>query len=294
MQEVMLGATEDAGAEVRRGVTVTEACPGRPPQVVVRSNGVSETLETRLVVGADGRNSKMRAWGHFDVIRDPERMFVAGLLLNDVAAPSDAIHVFRRSSDGLGALFFPIDKGRMRTYFIYRKQRERRGLSGAARVPAFFDACVEVGVPREWFAGASAAGPLAEFDAADSWVRHPYREGVALVGDAASSNDPSWGNGLSLAIRDVRVLKESLLVNDDWDVAGRAYADTHAEYFDSVNRLTRWLTELMYEIGPEAEARRARALPLLAQDPSRGPDYISLGPDSPSDESVRQRLFGEV
>jgi hypothetical protein len=46
-------------------------------------------------------------------------------------------------------------------------------------------------------------------------------------------------------------------------------------------------------IGPEAEARRARALPLLAQDGARVPDHIFGGPDLPADEAVRRRFFGE-
>ena len=45
--------------------------------------------------------------------------------------------------------------------------------------------------------------------------------------------------------------------------------------------------------GPEAEARLARALPLLAQDGSRVPDHLFSGPDLPVDETVRRRFFGE-
>lgn len=49
----------------------------------------------------------------------------------------------------------------------------------------------------------------------------------------------------------------------------------------------------MYEIGPEAEALRAKAVPLMETDRTRAPDYIALGPDSPCDESARRRYFGE-
>jgi 2-polyprenyl-6-methoxyphenol hydroxylase-like FAD-dependent oxidoreductase len=48
------------------------------------------------------------------------------------------------------------------------------------------------------------AGPLATFDATDNWVEHPYANGVAPIGDAASTSDPTWGQGMSLALRDVR------------------------------------------------------------------------------------------
>jgi 2-polyprenyl-6-methoxyphenol hydroxylase-like FAD-dependent oxidoreductase len=294
MQEVMLGAAEAAGAEVRRGVTVKSAEPGRQPSVILETDRGTETHEARLVVGADGRTSRMRAWGGFEVIRDPECMIAAGVLLENLAVSHDSVHIFRRSQDGIGALMFPISENRMRTYYVYRKQGARRGLSGAAAMPKFFEACTDLGVSPEWFEKAAQVGPLAEFDGADTWIRHPYRNGLALIGDAASSNDPSWGNGLALAVRDARALSDALLSSDDWETAGRKYAEAHGEYFGSINRLTRWLTALMYEVGPEADARRERSLPKLAREPFRVPDYISLGPDSPSDETVRQRLFGET
>jgi len=294
LQEVLLGAAEAAGAEVRRGVAVERVESGPRPKVVFADGMKRDTVEAGLIVGADGRGSRVRTWAGFPVIRDPERMMIAGTLLGDVALPEESVHVFRRSKDGLGALLFPLGKGRVRTYFMYRNRGKRRGLSGSSRLPAFIDACRDVGVPGEWLDQVSAAGPLAEFDAADSWVEHPYKDGVALIGDAASSNDPTWGNGVSLAFRDARALAEALRRHGDWDRAGHAYAEAHGAYFGAVNRLTRWLTELNYEVGPDADARRDRALPLFAQDPTRVPDYISLGPDSPASESTRQRLFGEV
>jgi hypothetical protein len=49
----------------------------------------------------------------------------------------------------------------------------------------------------------------------------------------------------------------------------------------------------MYETGPAADARRARAFVRLATDPSRAVDLQGLGPESPSDDAARQRFFGE-
>ena len=52
--------------------------------------------------------------------------------------------------------------------------------------------------------------------------------------------------------------------------------------------------ELMFlTLGPEADARRERALPLIAADQTRIPDFLLSGPDLPLDESVRRRFFGE-
>jgi 2-polyprenyl-6-methoxyphenol hydroxylase-like FAD-dependent oxidoreductase len=138
-----------------------------------------------------------------------------------------------------------------------------------------------------------AAGPLATFDSADSWAEHPYREGVVLVGDAAAANDPSFGEGLSLTLRDVRVLRDRLLETDDWVSAGHAYAAEHDRHYGVIHEVTGWFGDLFLEPGPEADARRARALPLIGQDPTRMPDHIFSGPDLPFDTRTRTRLFGE-
>jgi 2-polyprenyl-6-methoxyphenol hydroxylase-like FAD-dependent oxidoreductase len=183
--------------------------------------------------------------------------------------------------------------GRFRCYAFYYKQGEALSLSGRNTLGVFIAACIEAGAPRDWYEGATAAGPLASFEGADTWVEHPYRDGVALIGDAAASNDPSFGCGLSLTLRDARTLRDQLLSHPDWDAAAHAYADEHNRYYRSLHRITDWLTKLFYDPGPEAAALRERALPRMAEDPSRIPDIVGVGPESPSDESARRRLFAE-
>jgi 2-polyprenyl-6-methoxyphenol hydroxylase-like FAD-dependent oxidoreductase len=124
-------------------------------------------------------------------------------------------------------------------------------------------------------------------------VEHPYRAGVALVGDAAASNNPCFGFGLSLTVRDVRVLRDQLLAHGDWEVAGHAYAAEHDRHYGAIHQATEWFAQMFFEPGPETAARRAKALPLIAQDPTRAPDRMLSGPDLPVDDTVRQRFFGE-
>jgi len=50
---------------------------------------------------------------------------------------------------------------------------------------------------------------------------------------------------------------------------------------------------MFLETGPEADARRAKALPLIAQDGTRMPDLFGMGPDAPINETIRRRFFGE-
>jgi hypothetical protein len=54
-----------------------------------------------------------------------------------------------------------------------------------------------------------------------------------------------------------------------------------------------WFRELWFGADSNAEALRARALPRIAEDPSRVPDFIALGPEAPSGEAARRRMFGE-
>jgi 2-polyprenyl-6-methoxyphenol hydroxylase-like FAD-dependent oxidoreductase len=157
----------------------------------------------------------------------------------------------------------------------------------------YIENCKRVGMNPEFYEGAKAAGPLATFDGAETWVEHPCRDGVVLIGDAAAASDPSWGQGLSLTLRDVRVLRDSLIANEDWGAAGHVHAAEHDHYSGATHTANTWLSQLYLETGPEADARRSRALPLIAQDPTRQPDTIFSGPDVPLDEAVRKRLFAE-
>lgn len=148
-------------------------------------------------------------------------------------------------------------------------------------------------MPSEWYEGVKAADPLATFDGADIWAEHPYKEGVALIGDAAATSDPSWGQGLCLTVRDARVLRDALLHHEDWDAAGHAYAAEHDRHYGVIHTAENWLSEMFFATGPAGEARRARAFPLIAQDPTRIPDHVASGPEVPADETIRKRFFGE-
>ncbi|HLY63438.1 MAG TPA: NAD(P)/FAD-dependent oxidoreductase [Terriglobia bacterium] len=292
MQELLMDAAASAGARIRRGAAVREVRTGSTPNVVVEENGRTEEIQARLVVGADGRSSCVRTTAGFEMLRDPENMMVAGLLMENMPAPEDTGQIVMSTKLGQIAALFPQGGGLARNYFCFHTGTEAR-LQGAADVPRFVDGCKKVGVNPSFFEGAKPAGPLATFSGAETWVPHPYRNGVALMGDAAAASDPSWGQGLSQTLRDARVLRDHLLATEDWDAAGHAYAAEHDRYAQVTHMATLWSNELFVGLGPEAEARRARALPLIAQDPTRQPDAIFSGPDMPMDESVRKRFFGE-
>lgn len=293
MQEMLLAAATDAGAEVRRGTSVHEVRPGGLPTVVAEQNGHSEEVGARLVVGADGRTSMTRRWGSFEMEQDSPRLLIAGVLFEEMRGiPEDTGYWLLNPSLGQAVPLIPQGQGRVRAYFIYQAEAPYR-LHGEQDVPRLIEASVQTGAPAEFFEGARAVGPLATFEGADRWVKHPYRMGVALIGDAAASSDPSYGQGMCLTLRDARVLRDHLLSHEDWNMAGRAYAEDHNRYYGVVHMFQHWFTQIFLETGPEAEARRARALPLIAQDGTRIPDVLFSGPEVPVNEMVRRRFFGE-
>jgi menaquinone-9 beta-reductase len=293
MQEVVLEAARSAGAEVWRGVSVRHVRGGQPAVATIDFDGAVRELSARLIVCADGRTSMGRTWGGFEPRRGgKQRLLGAGLMLENMSVPDNNAFFLIVPGVQRMASLFPQGGGRVRSYLAYSAHEIDRlqGMGDAAR---FIDESVRTGLPRESFEGARPVGPLATFDWTETWVDTPYRDGLALIGDAAGSSDPSWGQGLSLTSRDVRVLSENLLATDDWDAAGRAYARAHDAYFTASITTCGWQFDLFFDQGPAADARRARALAKLITEPDRFPDHAISGPDLPSDDSVRRRLFAE-
>lgn len=292
MQEAVLARAIAAGARVKRGATVIgiDSGAGRSPSVTFEHDGVRETLTAHIVVGADGRASQMRAWGGFDVQRNPDLLTIAGTLLQGTSVPDDTTYL--AIGPGCASFWAPLGGNRARAYFIYPGVAGRRGLTGTNKVAEFLQSVQSVGVPESWLAGAASIGPLAEFDAADRWVESPAKHGVVLIGDAAAASDPSWGSGLSLTLADVEHLANALRSSDDWNVALEQYATAHDQYYGALHRIHGWMTELVWTPGPEADARRGRVFRRWGADPTGFPDGVGLGPFGPSDERARRLVLG--
>jgi len=292
MQEAVLERAKASGAETKRGATVTsvDAGPGRLPTVTFEEDGVRQTLSARVVVGADGRASQVRAWCGFETQRNPDLLTIAGMLVQGTDVPDDSVHL--AFGAGSATLLAPLGGRRARMYYVYPGVAGRRGLSGKEKIREFFQLCQGTRIPGSWFAGAESGGPLAEFDGADRWVESPARNGVALIGDAAASTDPSWGCGLSLTLLDVEHLANALRASTDWTVAIEHYAKEHDEYYSALHRILGWMTDLTWTPGPAADERRGRVFPRMTSDPRGFPDSIGLGPFGPSDEQARRLVLG--
>ncbi len=303
MQDVLLRHAEFLGTEVRRGAAVASVVPGEPPRVHV--GGDKNDLSARLVVLADGRDSRLRSMLPFEVRRDPEQLFIAGMILEGKTncsellagnAPSHAntINLFYDPTGGRMVIAMRIAPGRNRIYLIYHKDVIPKRLSGRHSVDEMVRQLQATGAPRHWFDKAQQAGPFASFDGSHRWVDQPYRDGVVLVGDAAAATDPAWGRGLSRTLRDVRLLRDRLEETDDWRTAANTYAADHDDFYGRMRRLEAMETTLLFEQGEAADRRREHAFALFAKDPTRIPDATGLGPEAPSDELARATYFGEA
>jgi menaquinone-9 beta-reductase len=292
MQETLLTAAENAGAEVRRGASVQQIECGSEPAVVVDGNG-HERISARLVVAADGRGSAARKWTGFPVCEQSNAYYMAGVLLTDVRTSVETMYAVFNPELGTWTGLIPQAEGHFRAYFVYPKSAGYR-LQGESMLSLFVRESAKGYPPiADYCAVAKSIGPLASFDASDTWVEHPYRDGVALFGDAAATTDPTYGQGLSFALRAARVLRDELTVDSDWDAAGHRYAEQHQRSFHACHTVENWVRTLFQDPSPEAAALRARAMPLIAEDPTRVPDHIFSGPDMPLNEQVRARFFGE-
>jgi len=293
LQETLLAAALKAGCDVRRGAGVRGIAEKDGHWTVTFvEDGRTDSVSARLVVGADGRFSKMRDWAGFRVNHDPENLRIAGTLVHGSVVPDDGVHLC--IGPGIATFIAPLGKQRARMYFIYVGATGDRKLSGKGQVAAFVEACRATGAPAEWFDGIEVTGPLAEFDGADRWVLSPTTRGLALIGDAAAATDPSWGCGLSKTLVDVDNLSQRLSETDDWDVALKRYAAEHDDTYRKLHDILSWMTELVWTAGAAADERRARVFPRMLSDPTGFPDPSGQGPFGPCDERARRLILGET
>jgi 2-polyprenyl-6-methoxyphenol hydroxylase-like FAD-dependent oxidoreductase len=288
MQEHLLAHAAATGAVVRRGATIRALRSAAPRDAGMEADLDTAdgpvTLTARLVVGADGRESRVASLLGFERQRDPTELIIAGLQFAspDAAGGSEvpnALHLALAEAPGLGAILLPNKPGNFRAYLMHHKDALPRRLSGARDYPEVLAQFAVVGWPREWLA-LRPHGIFASFDGAHQWVTHPARGAGVLIGDAAGSSDPVWGNGLARTLRDVRLLRDRLLETADWSRAIEAYAADHDDFFHRLRRIERLSARLHFAVDDGAPSRRRRAHDLMARQPELSPDMSGLGPEA--------------
>jgi 2-polyprenyl-6-methoxyphenol hydroxylase-like FAD-dependent oxidoreductase len=293
-QEVLLSHAAACGAEVLCAATLERVVPGPRPKVMIAVGGEKLEYEARLVALCGGRNPIARSELGFTVRRGSIPLLLSGVRLGCLSPQIDPTiaYVANDTKTGCVAGLFPQPEGYARAYFGYHPQSCGR-IQGDGDFSRFREMFIATAGKAIAFGDAQPLGPLASFECADVWVDHPYRDGVALLGDAAASSDPSWGQGLSLGFRAARILSDELLADSDWDAAAHRYAKCHDRDYGAVRTVTGWFYDIFQDLGPQADIRRFRALPLIAADPTRVPDVLFSGPEFPLDGRSRARFFGD-
>jgi len=285
-----------AGAQVLRGITAAEAELGSAPTVRYWLDGVEHMARCRLAIGADGRESAVRRRAGIPLHAIEPRLLGAGLLIENLGRwPKHQVAI--GTEGDLVFFVLPQAAGRVRLYLLYPVDQRRR-FAGPTGWRAFLDSFPLACLPEsECIARAKPAGPCAAYPMNDTWTDRPIADGLALIGDAAGYSDPNLAQGLSIALRDVRILSELLLAAEDWSPATlRPYVEERAERMRRLRFCNAIATTLRGEFGPEGRDRRRRAQGRMQAEPElalwrraylAGPDTV---PVSAFDERVYERL----
>ena len=292
MQEILLEHARQNGAEVWRGALVGALRLGDLPEADILFDGETRTVNARLVVGADGRESQIATLLGFERSLDSPELLTGGLQLASNLQIEHALYYFLNAVTGRGSILIKNRPGNFRGYLMHHKGALPRRLSGERDYAEVMKHFREIGIPGAWLENLRPHGTFATFDGAHRWVTNPVRGNCVLIGDAASASDPVWGNGLSRTLRDVRLLRDQLLAQRDWTRAAVAYAAEHDDFFQRLRRAERLNAAIHFSMGDAAETRRQDAYALMEKHPELTPDVTGLGPEAPCNDHVIKTLLG--
>jgi 2-polyprenyl-6-methoxyphenol hydroxylase-like FAD-dependent oxidoreductase len=220
--ELLLGRTarslvrDDDAAGTVRGVVME----GR--------DGVQATLRARLVVGADGRDSKLAELAGVPERRAPHGRIAYGAYFAG-GTPAHAPDASIWMTDPQWAAAFPTDEGL--TFYAAMPTKERlpefkRDPHGA--LVAFVADQPEPPPIHE----AELVSPVIGKLEMENRLRRPTAPGLALVGDAALAIDPLWGVGCGWAFQSAEWLADSvgpaLAGSESLDAGLERYRKRHA------------------------------------------------------------------
>jgi len=293
--QVLIDAAAAEGATVLRGVRDVKLVAGGAPSVTYRTNGQTNEINASLVVGADGRASTIRKQAGITLERQEPFSYIAGLLiegLDDVPEQD----VLAGEADCLFVLFHQ-GGGRARAYVCPGVSGQHR-FSGPSGTERFLEACAIECYP--WSAQVAAAtpiGPCATYPGDDTWTAEPYTNGVVLIADAAGHNDPIIGQGLSIAMRDVRTVRDLVL---DGARTPEAFASYGAERMSRMKRLRLIADVVAVTLAEDADNREARMAFLIERMVNMDPEIMGLmagsfaGPEMVPDELVDVGILDRI
>src|SRR5215211_7379461 len=209
LDDMLVRAARRAGAEVREASTVDRLIweEGQVGGVVIHAEGKEYKELAQVVIGADGRHSRVARWVRAPSYRSDSAITPAYYAyFRGVAGPRDTqevMHTARRdylllpTDGGLTCVLVALPSADLPAY---RSAHERRFLADINVVPELADR----------FAGAERVGPVLGATDLESYLRTPFGAGWLLVGDAGAHIHPVTARGIGLAVRDAELLAERL------------------------------------------------------------------------------------
>jgi 2-polyprenyl-6-methoxyphenol hydroxylase-like FAD-dependent oxidoreductase len=294
--QALVDAATAAGASVVRGATDIKLSRNGSPCVSYRGADGDHDIQTALVVGADGRASTVRKQANISLERQEPISYIAGLLLEGLDDVPDDFDVLVGEGDCFFVLFHQ-GGGRARAYIVPGVSGKQR-FTGPDRVNAFLAACAVSSYPwSEQVAHATPAGPVATYPGDDTWTATPFADGVVLIGDAAGHNDPVIGQGLSIALRDARMVRDLVL---DGARTADAFAPYGAERLERMARL-RFVADVVAATQAEdADNRAARRAYLGERMATMDPEVMGVlmgafaGPETMPDDATESDLLDRI
>lgn len=257
---------------LRRQHNVTLFCPARPQALEIRPTGAAlrvddgRTLSASLIVGADGRDSWVRAQAAIEarVSAYDERAVVANF---ECSQPHRGVAYQWFRNDGILA-WLPLPGNRMSMVWSAADEMadDLMGMDEAAFVARVEEAGGRV------LGALGLLTPRAAFSLRLMRVDAVVKERVALIGDAAHAIHPLSGHGINLGFQDAKVLAEVLGGLQSWQDAGelavlRRYARARAEEPFLLQYLTHGLNRLFGVRNPVAGALRNAGMNLTGRLP---------------------------
>jgi menaquinone-9 beta-reductase len=233
LDPMLADAAEEAGAQVHYGSRVehllTDAM-GRVRGVRATSpSGRSVDLSATVTIGADGRRSLVAREVGAEVTHAGRR--AASAIYGYVeGVTSDHDGVEWLYAPGVAGGLIPTNDGQHCAFVAAPARRFADELRFDLEA-AFARVLAEVSPEAaSRVAAGRRVGPLRGFPGVPGWLRRPYGDGWALVGDAGYFKDPQTAHGLADALRDAELLARAA----DDGIAGRAPMDLALREYERV------------------------------------------------------------
>ena len=294
--QALIDAAAAAGATVVRGVHDVKLSAGGDVSITYATDHAAE-VHAQLVVGADGRSSTVRRQAGISLQRDHPINYIAGLLVDGLAGIPDDHDVLAADGDLL-LLMFHQGGGRARLYLCPGRSGQHR-FAGPDAVARFLAAWRNRGCyPLSGsVAAGSPAGPCATYPGDDTWTDTPFADRVVLVGDAAGHNDPIVGQGLSISMRDARIVRDLILAGARQPADFAPYGRERSDRMRTLRLIADVVSVTFAEDADNRMARRAfLGEKMASMDPEVFPLLVGFmtGPETVPDHVVHPEILDRI